>query len=161
MSDPATIYLVRHAHAGSREAFDGDDRFRPLSKRGRVQATVIAEMLAGRMGDRPGANLLSSPYVRCYQTIEPLSMALDRRLVTDDRLAEGYDRDGALELLSGVTDGSVLCSHGDVIPDVISALQRRGAEMLGAPDWRKGSTWVLTRIGGAIIAASAIPPPEI
>jgi 8-oxo-dGTP diphosphatase len=99
--------------------------------------------------------------VRCYQTIEPLSVAIDRRITTDDRLGEGYDREGALSIINEVADGSVLCSHGDVIPDVMAALQRRGARLIGAPDWRKGSTWVLERVGVEITAASAIPPPEI
>lgn len=160
MSDPATIYLVRHAHAGHREQFDGDDRYRPLTKRGRAEAVAIAEMLMGRMGDVVGAILMSSPFVRCYQTIEPLSVSLDREIVTDDRLAEGYDRDGALELVGTIAHGSVMCSHGDIIPDVLAALQRRGTEIIGTPDWRKGATWVLTRMGDAVISASAIPPPE-
>ena len=160
MPDQATIYLVRHAHAGNRETFDGDDRYRPLSKKGRAQAVVIGELLAARMSDLEGAVLLSSPYVRCYQTVEPLSTTLDRRIVTDDRLAEGYSRDGALSILAEIADGSVVCSHGDVIPDVISVLHRRGAEMNGAPDWRKGSIWVIRRTGDDFTTLSAIPPPE-
>ena len=160
MPDQATIFLVRHAHAGHRERFDGDDRYRPLSKRGRAEAVAIAEMLAARMGGVVEAVLMSSPFVRCYQTIEPLALSLDREIVTDTRLAEGYDRDGALEIIATVAHGSVLCSHGDIIPDVMGALQRRGAEMIGAPDWRKGATWVLTRVGDMITSASAIPPPD-
>ena len=160
MPDQATIFLVRHAHAGNREQFDGDDRYRPLTKRGRAEAVAIAEMIAARLGEATEGVLMSSPFVRCYQTIEPLALSLDREIVTDARLSEGYDRDGALAIISSVAHGSVLCTHGDIIPDVMGALQRRGAEIVGAPDWRKGATWVLTRVGDQVTLASAIPPPD-
>ena len=39
--------------------------------------------------------------------------------------------------------GRVLCSHGDVVPDLIEALARRGMELTTAPDWRKATLWVL------------------
>jgi 8-oxo-dGTP diphosphatase len=77
----------------------------------------------------------------------------------DPRLAEGYNRDGALELISTLPNGSVLCSHGDVIPDVMAALQRRRTEIIGDPDWRKGTVWVLEREDGEINQASVWAPP--
>jgi 8-oxo-dGTP diphosphatase len=54
----------------------------------------------------------------------------------------------------------VLCSHGDVIPETIDALARRGCEIVGEPDWRKASVWQLGRESdGSIIEATASPPP--
>jgi hypothetical protein len=53
----------------------------------------------------------------------------------------------------------VLCSHGDVIPDVMAALQRRRAEIIGDPDWRKGTVWVLAREDGEVTEASVWAPP--
>jgi 8-oxo-dGTP diphosphatase len=64
-----------------------------------------------------------------------------------------------LDLLRVLPDGAVLCSHGDVIPDTIDALLRRGTVVAGQPDWRKGSTWILEREGGEIVRATAEPPP--
>ena len=51
------IHLVRHAHAGNRSAWRGDDRVRPLSAKGRAQADAIADALergvpAGAGGSR-------------------------------------------------------------------------------------------------------------
>ena len=40
------LYLVRHAKAGDRAAWKGDDRLRPLSKEGRRQADSLARLLA-------------------------------------------------------------------------------------------------------------------
>jgi hypothetical protein len=30
----------------------------------------------------------------------------------------------------------------------------------GAMDWRKGTTWVLTREDGVVVRAHAVPPPD-
>ena len=159
MTDTSTVYLVRHAKAGDRSAWEGDDRVRPLTGKGRRQAVKIGDRLFPLVSMHDDALLISSPYTRCLQTLEPLAARLHASVTSDDRLAEGYDRDGALDLIATIPNGSVLCSHGDVIPDVIAALQRRTTEIVGAPDWRKGAVWVLARRDGEVVEASAWPPP--
>lgn len=150
------IYLVRHSKAGSRQDFTGEDLLRPLSKRGRVQADAIAE----RLRSIDITELVSSPYTRCIQTLQPLGNIVGLPVEVDDRLAEGDDFTGALDLLGQVPDRAVLCSHGDVIPAVIAALQRRGCDIRSAPEWRKGSVWVLERDpSGSFLSAEAWPPP--
>ena len=64
--------LVRHARAGSRKGWEGPDIERPLSKKGRRQADGLVEMLEAAGVKR----IVSSPYVRCTQTVEPLAEAL-------------------------------------------------------------------------------------
>ena len=150
------VYLIRHAKAGSRSEWTADDMLRPLSKAGRRQAEALARKLAP-LTDAP---LVSSPYVRCVQTLEPLAHAHSRVVLTDDRLAEGAGFTGALELLVGAADGTVLCSHGDVIPETIAALERRGTTFTSAADWRKASVWVLDRdLHGVVIRTACWPPP--
>lgn len=151
------LYLVRHGKAGSRKDWTGDDALRPLSKAGAKQAEAVGRALA-----KHDVNVLvSSPLVRCVQTLEPLAHRLREPVHTDDRLAEGSHFQAVLELCAALPDGAVLCSHGDVIPDVIQALQRRGCELTTEPDWRKASTWALTRDGdGQFTAAAAWPPPS-
>ena len=105
--------------------------------------------------------LVSSPYERCLQTVQPLSSVLRQPVREDERLGEATGFEGALALLAELPDGSVLCSHGDVIPDTMAALQRRGCTIVGEPNWRKGSVWVLQRDGeGEVVEATAWPPPE-
>ncbi|HEU4841651.1 MAG TPA: phosphoglycerate mutase family protein [Ilumatobacteraceae bacterium] len=154
-----SIFVVRHAKAGSRHEWDGDDDTeRPLTKPGRRQAAALAARLAGEQV----TGLWSSPSVRCVQTIEPLAEVLGLDIVTDPRLAEGAALTGILELFHDLPDGAVLCSHGDVIPDLLDALVRRGAHVTTAPDWRKAAVWVLAApdADGHVASAAAEPPPD-
>jgi len=153
----AVLYLVRHAKAGSRHDWFGDDSARPLTAAGERQAQALAE----RLGWLATGSLVSSPYLRCRQTLQPLADRLDATVHTDLRLAEEQGFIGAVQMLGELPDGSVLCSHGDVIPETMQALQRRGCHIVGEPDWRKASTWVIQRDDhDAFIEAEAWPPPE-
>jgi 8-oxo-dGTP diphosphatase len=159
------LFLVRHAKAGSRSKWAGDDELRPLTKAGWAQAEALAEWLEAEIGvvvsepDGLRPRLVSSPYVRCVETLEPLGKRLGTTVECDDRLAEGGWFDEALTLLDELSDRSVVCSHGDVIPDLIAGLERRGMGITGQIDWRKGSTWVVERDGGNYRSAYAVPPP--
>jgi 8-oxo-dGTP diphosphatase len=150
------VYLVRHAKAGSRSAWDGADEVRPLTKPGIAQARAITKWLA----KRPVPRVLSSPFVRCVQTVEPLAAALELKVEEVDALSEGAPFEAALDLLEEVEDHTVLCSHGDVILAVVDALVRRGLTVKGQPDWRKGATWVLHRdkSGGWGSGRVVLPP---
>lgn len=152
----STRYLVRHAKAGSRSRWDGDDRLRPLSDAGRRQA----ERLVATFAPIAPPRLLSSPYLRCVETIEPLARAIGQTVEATELLAEASAFEPVLELLATLPDRSVLCSHGDVIPETIEALARRGARPIGEPDWRKASVWVVTLEGDRFEQLEAWPPPE-
>ena len=152
----AQLYLVRHAKAGERRTWTGDDVDRPLSKKGWKQS----ELLAKRLAKVDPAALLSSEYVRCVQTLEPLAERLDTKVHVDQRLTEDEPVDPVLELIAGAEDGTVMCSHGDIIPAVVHALSRSGTEIRTPPDWRKASVWVLKRNkAGKIVHATVWPPP--
>ena len=150
------IYLVRHAQAGERQDTD-DDYLRPLTDAGRTQAAHLADRFAAI----PVPRVLSSPFVRCVQTVEPL--AGRHHLVVEETatLAEGSAFTSIIDLLVSAADHTVLCSHGDVIPDTVAALCRRGMEVVGSEDWRKASTWVLERDADGFTHATVwAPPPQ-
>jgi len=155
VSSSEIVYLVRHAKAGERRVWDGDDMARPLSNTGWKQAEALGKRLAGKRISEP----YSSPYVRCVQTLEPLAERLGTTVHEDDRLLEGKPFEDVLELLAEIEDGAVLCSHGDIIPDTIQALARRGMEVQSPPDWRKATVWVLKRKGERITKGKVWPPP--
>lgn len=150
------LYLVRHAKAGKRGRFEGDDRDRPLDDAGRSQA----DALGTRLARLPVPALYSSPYLRCVQTLEPLGVALGLSVLVDDRLTEGADPKTCIDWLRELPDHTVLCSHGDLIPDVVARLTRRGMSIDGEPDTRKASTWVLERDGDSFVTGRAWPPPS-
>jgi len=146
-------YVVRHADAGKRGAVADEER--PLSRRGRAQAEHIAATLA----DLGITRLLSSPYLRCTETLEPLAERIDLDIEVHDDLAEGNDASSVLALVDAADAPIAICSHGDVIGELIDALDRR---KIPRDDDRmaKGSTWVLTRKGRDIVGAHYVPVPK-
>jgi phosphohistidine phosphatase SixA len=116
-----SVIVLRHASAGDRAQWQGDDRLRPLDKRGRKQAERLRDVLLAQGVTR----VLSSPYVRCTQTVAPLGLDIE----TDDRLAEGASPEGTLELLAGL-DGAVACTHGDVIEALLGRNLRKGGAVV-------------------------------
>jgi broad specificity phosphatase PhoE len=152
-----TIYLVRHAKAGERGAWDGDDRLRPLSARGHFQASGLIEVLRDAQFER----VLSSPYVRCMETVVPIAGVRGLAIEPSDALAEGATLDEALALVGKHTGhGAVLCTHGDVMPMLLEHYARNGVDIGPTPQWPKGCTWALgTDPTGEVSSAEYVPPP--
>jgi 8-oxo-dGTP diphosphatase len=151
------IYLVRHAKAGDRSAWAGDDFLRPLSRRGQMQAEALLAQFAGLPIDR----LLSSPYVRCMESLVVLAGARMLAIEPVDALTEGGGIEDALTLVrKHMHHNAVICSHGDIIPMVLDHYAARGVDLGPNPVCPKGSTWVLdVDPTGDVVAARYIPPP--
>jgi 8-oxo-dGTP diphosphatase len=153
------VFLVRHARALSRSGWEGDDSRRPLSKRGREQARLLVEPL---LETKP-LRLLSSPYLRCLETVGPLASAAGLGVEAESRLAEGYGR-RALELVRSLSEAgehAVLCSHGDVIPDVLAGLALEdGVDLGSSRRVEKASVWALEGDAGRFSSARYWPPPK-
>lgn len=136
-----TLYLLRHASAGRPLPEITADQGRSLDSRGREQARLLMDMFTGRAI----SELRSSPLVRCTQTLVPLSQERGLAIIPDTTFAEGADPIAAVEHCATLPAHSVVCSHGDVIPEVIAALLRRGLEITGPTGFAKASVWVLER----------------
>jgi 8-oxo-dGTP diphosphatase len=136
------VYLVRHARAGKRGEWEGDDRLRPLDERGMRQAQGLIEQLSGREIER----ILSSPYVRCVETVEPLAEARGLPLEPEEAFAEGAGSEAALDLLRGAGGGVVACVHGDLVEELL------GRKL------KKGATAVL-ELNGDVEVLEELPPP--
>lgn len=145
-------YLVRHADAGARGI--QNDHQRRLSKRGRAQA----ERLAAQLAPSGATEIRSSPFARCMETLSQLADVLSLPVEPDLHLGEGSGPTHALSLIEHTEAPLVLCSHGDVIGDVMHAIARRGVE-LDDDRLAKASTWIITVDAGAITAARYVPPP--
>jgi phosphohistidine phosphatase SixA len=139
-----SILLLRHATAGKSTSAP-DDHLRPLDERGLEQAERLVETLASYDVQR----ILTSPYVRCRQTVEPLARALGLPIEERDELAEGSTAEDANRLAAELNrETAVLCTHGDVV-----------YELLGEES-KKGSTWVLEAApDGGLARLEYLPPP--
>ncbi len=151
---------MRHGRAGSRKHWDGPDIERPLSNKGMRQADGLVDILARYPVDR----ILSSPYVRCMQTVEPLAEKLSVEVAERPELAEGASVEDVLRLLREAAGSTVVwCTHGDIVPAALDAVaELDGVKLPGNPEYPKGSTWELEQDDtGRVTKATYLPAPDV
>jgi 8-oxo-dGTP diphosphatase len=152
------LYLIRHAHAGDRSRWNGHDAERPLSAKGRDEADDIADTLEGQ----PIARVLSSPALRCQQTVAGLANRLGLSVEVHDMVREGATPEQARALLDELLhagDDAVICGHGDLIPELLDGLRRDGVKVNGK-GVAKGSVWHLVARDGRVVRATYHRHPE-
>lgn len=158
-ADAPMVLLVRHAKAGKRSEFRGEDRLRPLDRIGRRQARHLASVLQAFAP----ANVLAADLVRCEQTVQALADRLGIEVtsapeVSDAGFAEDPNRAVKLVKELAASGGtSVVCSQGDAIPGLLTRLQ-----IPAAPPYqsRKSSVWALSFIDDQVVAADYYPRPS-
>ena len=121
------MLLIRHARAGHRDDWSGEDRRRPLDERGRKQAAdLVAALSKYRL-----ARILSSPYDRCVQTVEPLAQARGLEVEIRDELGEEQQLDEGVELVRSLLDQDVaLCGHGGLSDALVGVSQKKGETLV-------------------------------
>lgn len=141
------MIAVRHGKAVPGETWDGPDSTRPLMHRGTDQAAIIAGGIAAFAPER----ILSSTAARCLATISPLAQRTELEIKsTEDLSQDAYAGDG--KAVTALVDKrlkkqqtTVMCSHGPVLPQIVSALAKasnttpdaglRAAAMLSTGDF--------------------------
>ena len=151
-----TILLVRHGSAGDPYRWSGDDVDRPLDAAGATQA-IRLDGAVSEMGLQV-VRVLSSRATRCLQTVEPLSERHGVPAEVEDDLFEGAaDHTTRLvrDLAGTAEDGTltILCSHSDVIPEVIRDLATDGVGLSGGRGCAYASIWELTTSNGRVMHA--------
>jgi 8-oxo-dGTP diphosphatase len=152
------IYLVRHANAGTRGQWTGNDKKRPLTQRGLKQAFGLQDNLSSM----PITDVLSSRTTRCIETVRPLAESIGLEIRRHATLSEGAGPEKVEELvalLAGRT--AALCTHRDVISGYLGRLAHAGVKFDGPSKWRKGSTWVLETRKTRVVTARYLPPAGI
>ena len=151
-----TIYLIRHATAGKRAKPHSEDWLRPLDRHGRKQMKALRDLLMAHPITRIG----SSNYVRCVDTVKPFAKRLGIPLEMEAALVEGSHPHRIVGLIAELQEeAAALCSHGDVIADLIGHLFAEGVAMKGPREWAPGSVWELRTIAGRVVSGRYIPPP--
>jgi 8-oxo-dGTP diphosphatase len=154
------LLVVRHGHAEPKVGWRGSDDDRPLVAKGRRQAQSLVKSVSRY---RP-ARIISSPALRCRQTVEPLATARGLDVELSEALAP-VSGTAALELVHTMTTSGgssptvVLCTHREVIAELLPALAaefgvKLGHRMPGA----KGGLWVLDFRKGRFTAAAYTAP---
>ncbi len=149
------IYLVRHAWAGKRKDGHVDDWQRPLDKRGRKQRKTIRDLLMAHPITRIG----SSNYTRCVESVDPFAKRLGVPVELEPALVEGSHPHRLVGLIADLQgESAVLCSHGDVIGDMVGHLFAERVPMDGPMEWKKGSIWELRTVEGRVVSGRYVPP---
>jgi phosphohistidine phosphatase SixA len=144
------IFLIRHGRAVPKDDWPGADEIRPLTDEGRAQAASLGDAFQTTPVDR----ILTSPAVRCRDTLEPIAVRKGLPIEEDERLGRDASSARTLELLSGLTEGSAMvCTHREVIGPLLSRSLREGVAIDGPLEWEVGSVWVLVAQDGRIVAA--------
>ena len=150
--------LVRHAHAGNKSHWPGADDERPLSPRGRAEALDLARLLT----DVGVTSLLSSPALRCLQTLEPAAVALGLPVQPCQELLADASEADLLRLVESA-GGAALCTHGETLKTLSAAWaptwRRTGSappDMTGTP---KGASWVVERYATPSATARLVAAP--
>jgi 8-oxo-(d)GTP phosphatase len=162
------LILIRHASAGSRDAWPGDDNARPLDEEGMADAALLAGLLACFA---PRARVLSAPALRCTQTVRPYAASFGGSIEADDALSL-HDRSGQLSRTNGGDSGlklvsvlvagaepAVVCLHRENLPQVLAA----ACSALSAPppvdsSLPKGGFWVVHAATGRLAALERYEP---
>jgi 8-oxo-dGTP diphosphatase len=119
------LIVVRHAKAKPRSSWSRAEGERPLAATGRRQAVAVSRLLQAW---RPG-RVISSPWVRCVQTVSPYVTRAEARLKLVDALTEhnaarkpGRAR-SAVEKVFDKRQAVAICTHRPVLPLVLDVLR--------------------------------------
>jgi len=153
----AVLILVRHARAGKRSEWRGDDYERPLDLSGERQAQRLVPFLRAFAPER----VYAAEPKRCVQTVEPFADSLGVPVKTRPEFSDACYSDApdesetAIRALAKPGRVSVVCSQGQTIPGVIDRL----VPGVASTETRKGSAWVLSFVDGTVVSADYYDDP--
>jgi phosphohistidine phosphatase SixA len=154
--------LLRHAQALDKRSWDGPDEERPLSRRGEAQAVA----LVAHLSSLPVRRVLSSPALRCRQTVEHLARQLALPVEVSDLLAPDADV-GRLDRFVGdpACEDALLCTHGETLAALLARWQSTHRLSLPVPVQSRGKSvteksggWIIEQRTG-VLTARYLPPP--
>ena len=159
-----TVLLVRHANAGNKEEWEGDDDLRPLDETGREQADELVRLLSRF----EVMKLVSADNLRCVQTLKPIADSIGLEIEENPVLSEkgypGHERE-AVELVRRLGDHDeavAACTQRLVLPDLMRRLSEEDGVELPEPfKNKKGCVWALSFEGPKLVAAEYFPPPPV
>jgi 8-oxo-(d)GTP phosphatase len=123
-----SLIVLRHAKAMTRDEWHKgyivDDGKRPLLDEGTKQAKKLIPLLAAFGPKR----VTSSPWVRCFNTVQPYAKKMNLPIIERSQLSENGNKKGPKRTRNVVKDiidegkSAVLCSHRPALPTILSEL---------------------------------------
>jgi 8-oxo-dGTP diphosphatase len=155
----AEIALVRHVYAGTKHAWHGNDRLRPVDSVGHGQAAQLAAVLEVMAPDR----VVSASPQRCRETVLPLAEKFGLSVKVDPAFDEDSPAGvpGAVEALRALAaegGSAVVCSQGKVIPPLLRELRPAGTGKAEDFETPKGAGWLLGVAGTTVVGADRLEP---
>ena len=156
------LVLLRHAKAIKREDWDGDDGDRPLGNIGQIQAKcLLSKYLPYAIKE-----VHSSDAMRCIETIEPMTRALQMHPIFSSDLSEyrfAKDKEAALDYAQDImirNQSAIICSHNPILPKVLKKLIGKKNFKEFDQKLEPAEAWVLHHRDGEIIAIDWISAPQ-
>ncbi|GGC86445.1 ADP-ribose pyrophosphatase [Tersicoccus solisilvae] len=118
------VLVIRHAKAKPRSGWTHAEGQRPLAATGRRQAHALAGLLVAWRPHR----IVTSPWLRCTQTISPYARKHDVKVVTESALTEANARRkprraaAAMEKVLEKSRPMAVCTHRPVLPVVLEVI---------------------------------------
>ncbi|HZP52460.1 NUDIX domain-containing protein [Actinocrinis sp.] len=141
--DTVPIVLLRHGTAEKRGPEYPDDQIRPLAAVGHWQSEILSSVLPcfGAL------QVITSPAVRCVDTVRPFARKQQTIINTEATLSEeahAADHEAAASWLRAlITKGepALVCSHREVLDSMLASVLDEAAEEQAAPRSMNGRAW--------------------
>lgn len=160
------MIVVRHARARKRSVWRGGEATRPLTDGGQVQARGLVPLLASY----GVARLVSSPWQRCMQTVQPYAQAIGAGIEEAPGITEDAHRDKpkiarklARAELKERAPAVAICTHRPVLPTFMAEVAESTPHriMKAVPErdpWLRTSEILVVHVGrrpgrGAVVVA--------
>jgi len=160
-ADTVPLTFLRHASAGARDAWAGDDLHRPLDAQGSAESELLSQLLSC-FGP---ARVISSAAERCVATVRPYAAATGARVEIEPAFTIGRAEAEPARAAARVADiaragqPAVICAHRENLPPMLTAACAvLGARPPGNLPLGKAGFWVLHTAGGRLAAAERHDP---
>ena len=118
----STLVIVRHGRARKRTNWKGDDRQRPLTEVGQLQAQAIVPVLHAYGVTR----VVTSPSRRCADTVRPYAadsvLPVEEWPGLSEEETDGPGIDDLLDRALRAKESVAICSHRPVLPHMLEHL---------------------------------------
>jgi 8-oxo-(d)GTP phosphatase len=135
---------MRHASAGSRLPSPTEDRARSLDPSGRADTRELLVSLAPYAIER----VVTSPHVRCVETVEPIARQRGLDVECREALAPDGSRVDLLNLLEELPDSALVCTHREIFERLFD----------GEIRCEKGGVWTVEVRDGRVVPLEYLPP---